>query len=72
MLAVRLPEDLEARLEHLSDQTGRFKSYYVREALSAYMDDLEDHYLAEQRAKKFGRASGVPLDELMQKYGLAD
>ena len=72
MLAVRLPEELEDRLYRLSEKTGRAKSYYVREALVEYIDDLEDHYLAEQRLKKFGDGPTIPLDDLMKKYGLAD
>ncbi len=72
MLAVRLPEDLEDRLYSLAEKTGRPKSYYVREALAEYMTDLEDHYLAEQRMKKFGDGPAIPLDDLMKKYGLAD
>ena len=72
MLAVRLPEDLEDRLYRLAEKTGRPKSYYVREALAEYLTDLEDHYLAEQRLKKFGEGSSIPLDDLMKKYGLAD
>ncbi len=71
MLAVRLPEDLEQRLAQLAEKTGRPKSYYVREALCEYIDDLEDHYLAEQRLRKFGDGAGIPLDKLMKKYGLA-
>ena len=71
MLAVRLPEELEARLESLAGKTGRPKSYYVREALTAYIDDLEDHYLSEQRVRRFAGGAGIGLDELMKKYGLA-
>lgn len=71
MLAVRLPEDLEDRLYRLAEKTGRPKSYYVREALAEYMTNLEDHYLAEQRLKKFGDGPAIPLDDLMKKYGLA-
>ena len=49
MLAVRIPEELESRLEHLSKATGRPKSYYVREALKAQLDDIEDTYTALYR-----------------------
>ncbi len=72
MLAIRLPEELEARLERLADRTGRPKSYYAREALIEYIDDLEDHYLAETRLKKFKDGARIPLDVLLKKYGLAD
>ena len=46
MIAVRLEEDLEKRLEHLSHETGRSKSYYVKQAIENYLDDREDYLLA--------------------------
>ena len=33
MLAIRLPEDLESRLDKLANKTGRTKTYYAREAI---------------------------------------
>ena len=49
MLAVRLQEEEEKRLQALADKTGRSKSYYVREAIREHLDDLEDYYLAVHR-----------------------
>lgn len=49
MLAVRIPNELQARLDKLSKLTGRPKSYYVREALQAQLDDIEDAYTALYR-----------------------
>lgn len=48
MLAIRLPVEIENRLTDLAAATGRTKSFYVREAILAHLDDLEDLYLAEQ------------------------
>lgn len=50
MLAIRLPESIEARLNALAQETGRAKSTLAREAILEYIDDLEDYYLAEARA----------------------
>jgi RHH-type rel operon transcriptional repressor/antitoxin RelB len=74
MLAIRLPEEIENRLEALSKATGRTKTYYAREAILEYLDDLEDLYLAQQRLAdlKAGRSSAIPLEEVMKKYGLAE
>jgi RHH-type rel operon transcriptional repressor/antitoxin RelB len=72
MLAVRLPEDIESRLDELAKRTGRPKSYYVREALAEYLADLEDFYLAEKRMKSYSETKAIPLDEVMRKHGLAD
>ncbi len=49
MLAIRLPQDIENRLEALAKATGRSKTFYAREAILEHLDDLEDVYLAEQR-----------------------
>ncbi|MBW0003546.1 MAG: TraY domain-containing protein [Hyphomicrobiales bacterium] len=72
MLALRLPPDLEKRLDRLSKRTGRSKSYYAREAIVEHLDDLEDVYLAEQRLADFraGRSKAVPLRDMMKRYGV--
>lgn len=56
MLTVRLPAELEARLNILADITKRPKSFYVREALGRSLEDIEDVYLAEAALERF-RAS---------------
>ena len=48
MLSIRLPAEIEARLERLAKETGRTKSYYAREAILEKIEDMEDVYLAEQ------------------------
>lgn len=52
MLAIRLPSEIEARLEALAKATGRTKTYYVREAILEHLEDLEDTYLAEQTLER--------------------
>lgn len=68
MLALRLPPEIEARLDDLAKRTGRSKSYYAREAIIKHLDDLEDLYLAEQRLIELraGRAQAVPLADVMK------
>jgi RHH-type rel operon transcriptional repressor/antitoxin RelB len=53
MLSVRLPADLEARLNFLAKETNRPKSFYAVEALRRHMEDMEDLYLAEKAHKEF-------------------
>ena len=48
MLALRLPKDIEDRLEALARKTGRTKSFYARQAIVEHMQDLEDYFLAEE------------------------
>jgi len=52
MLALRLPEEIESRLDKLAKLTGRTKSFYAREAIIEHIADLEDLYLAEKRLVK--------------------
>jgi RHH-type rel operon transcriptional repressor/antitoxin RelB len=74
MLAIRLPKEIEDRLEALAAATGRTKTFYVREAILEHLDDLEDLYLAEQRLAdiRAGRTKTIPLEEVMKEYGLED
>ena len=74
MLAIRLPSDIEERLEHLAKATGRTKTYYAREAILEHLDDLEDLYLAEQRLidNRAGRSQTHTLEEVERELGLAD
>ena len=41
MFALRLPYDIESRLDELARQTGRSMSSYAREAIVEKMDELE-------------------------------
>ena len=74
MLAIRLPPDIEDRLERLAKATGRTKTYYAREAILEHLDDLEDLYLAEQRLvdHRAGRSQTYTLKEVEREHGLAD
>ncbi len=66
MLAIRLPEDIEARLDNLAKRTGRSKTFYAREAILEHLDDLEDLYLAEQIARRIrdGEERSSSLEEV--------
>jgi RHH-type rel operon transcriptional repressor/antitoxin RelB len=54
MLALRLPADIEQRLDALAKKTGRSKSYYAREAILRQLEDIEDYYLARRRLARGG------------------
>lgn len=74
MLAIRLPSDVEARLDALAKATGRTKTFYAREAILEHLDDLEDLYLAEQRliANQSGESATYSLDDVERILGLED
>jgi RHH-type rel operon transcriptional repressor/antitoxin RelB len=70
MLALRLPADLEKRLDELAKKTGRSKSYYARLAIEEFLQDQEDYLLAINRLEK--DLPGIPIDEVERRLGLVD
>lgn len=74
MLAIRLPNEIEARLEALAKATGRTKTYYAREAILEHLEDLEDIYLAEQTLERLqrGEEAVYSLDDVERELGLAN
>ena len=74
MLAVRLPEDLEARLNKVAKASGRSKSWFARQAIAERIADFEDLVIAEQRYADVlaGRSKTHTLEEVERELGLAD
>ncbi|MBL4707620.1 MAG: ribbon-helix-helix protein, CopG family [Flavobacteriales bacterium] len=73
MVGVRLPEDLEKRLDNLAAMTHRPKSYYLKESLKLYLDEFEDIYSAiteYEQQKKDGTLVTYTMDELEKRHGL--
>ena len=70
MLAVRLPSELEKRLQTLSEETDRPKSYYVKIAIEDYLDENEEHFLAVSRLEK--KNPRLSLKEMEKRLGLED
>lgn len=70
--SIRLPHEIEERLENLSVQTGRTKSFYVKEAILEHLSEIEDIYLAEKRLEdiRAGRTETVSLQEVMKRYDM--
>ena len=55
LLAIRVPSEIDDRLEALVQKTGRTKTYYVREAILRFLKDTEDTYSVRRRPEKPGR-----------------
>jgi len=74
MLAIRLPQSVEKRLEKLARRTGRTKSFYAREAILQHLEDLEDIYLAERALERIrnGEDDTIPLENVMKRHGMED
>jgi RHH-type transcriptional regulator, rel operon repressor / antitoxin RelB len=62
MLALRLPPQVEKRLDNLARKTGRTKSFYAREAILRHIEDIEDFHLARRRQAR--RSRRVSLEQL--------
>lgn len=72
MLAVRLPAEMESRLSTLAQETGKTKTFYIREAIAHYLEDLEDLYTADQRYRglQAGKSRRISLEEMEKELEL--
>lgn len=66
MLAVRLPEEVENQLGQLAKMTGRSKSFYVREAISEYVEREAWQITETLAAIKEADAGDFATDEEMK------
>jgi RHH-type rel operon transcriptional repressor/antitoxin RelB len=73
-LSIRLPKEVEERLDALARETGRSKEEYIREAVLEHLDDIEDMAIAEKRLEdlRAGRSSTHTLEKIERDLGLAD
>jgi RHH-type transcriptional regulator, rel operon repressor / antitoxin RelB len=72
MLAIRLPPEIEAELTALAKRTGRTKTFYAREAILNYLEDLEDTYIGEKALDDHYKsgAKTVSLADVKKDLGL--
>lgn len=49
MITIRLPPEIERRIDGLVSRAGHSRTFYVTEAVLEYLDDLEERYLALSR-----------------------
>jgi RHH-type rel operon transcriptional repressor/antitoxin RelB len=68
MLAIRISHDIENRLQQLAHRTGRTKTYYAKEAILRFIEDMEDEYLAISRIE--APTKRWTLDELERDIDL--
>jgi len=65
MLSVRLSKNLEERLDALASRTNRAKSYYVKKALTKFLEEQEEIEWATQAYKEY-------LDSGKKTYSLEE
>ena len=73
-VSIRLDAETEGRLNRLSEQTGRTKSYYLRQLIEDGLDDLEDYYLAMEVLERVRRGEErvYSMEEVYGDLGLDD
>jgi RHH-type rel operon transcriptional repressor/antitoxin RelB len=69
MLSVRLDKETEQFLDTLAKETHRPKSYFVKQALRQYMEDMRDYHEAQTRSNAQDR-NLISLDELEKALDL--
>lgn len=65
MLGVRLNQEIEGRLERLSQETGHTKSYYAKKAIEEFLNDRADYLLGLSALSK--KESTISLEELERR-----
>ena len=68
MLAVRLDQKTETRLERLAKETHRTKSYFVKRAIINFLDEMEDKLIAVARLEQ-ENPTFLTSDELWRELG---
>ena len=73
-ISVRLDPEMMSRLEDLAQQTGRSKSYYLRELIESGLENLEDFYLADVASERVRKGQEPLIDSksVRNTLGLAD
>jgi RHH-type rel operon transcriptional repressor/antitoxin RelB len=71
-ISIRLTPEDEARLEQLAANTGRSKTFYVREAIHEHLDDLEERYWADRVIREWEASDKKtrPASELWTELGV--
>lgn len=71
-LSVRLTPEEEARLNALAARTGRSKTFYVRQAIEAHLDELEELYWADEAVRQYEESGkqSRPARQLWDELGV--
>lgn len=70
-VSIRLDPEIEQRLDYLAAQTGRAKSYYLRELIESGLEDLEDFYLADATMERVRKGEEAVIDATEVRKSIA-
>lgn len=68
MLTLRIDKNLEERLNNLSKKTKRTKSFYVKKAINAFLEEQEDYLMAVEVLKE--KNPTYTLEEAKKMLGI--
>ncbi len=72
-ITVKIPDDMNAFLEHVAKEEERSKSYYIRKAITQYMEDMADLRAAKKAmAEHKKNPKTYSLEYVMRENGLLD
>jgi len=73
-ISIRFSQDVEERLERLAKETGRTKTFFIRQMVEDNIDTAEDFYLAESVLERIraGREKVHTSSFVRDQLGLAD
>lgn len=67
--SIRLPDEIDHRLDELARITHRTKSFYIRQAIERHLEDLEDLYIAVERVNRPDRKL-LSTEEVKNELGI--
>jgi RHH-type transcriptional regulator, rel operon repressor / antitoxin RelB len=72
--SLRLPPEIEKRIDFLASQTGRTKAFYLRQIIESGLAEIEDYYLAADVLERVrqGREKVLSSAEVRKDLGLED
>jgi RHH-type rel operon transcriptional repressor/antitoxin RelB len=67
-ITFKAPLEIYARLEALSKQIDRPKSYLLRKAIEAFLEEQEDYLVALKRLADDKPQNRISLEEIERRY----
>jgi RHH-type rel operon transcriptional repressor/antitoxin RelB len=60
-ISIRLDDDIVQELDKLAKETGRSKTFYVKQAILEQLEDLKDYFLAKNELEKIKQGIDTPI-----------
>ena len=68
-ISVRIPDDLVSKLDEISKETERPRSFHVQKAIESYLDDIADLQVALDRLHDTSDPV-ISIDDMRSDLGL--